>query len=135
MIFTTGLFIYHTKLITNNMTTKEELKKFFLNPFGDPFSRNCQRNCQNVLFPKLPIKTILDILEWNDVDENSTTDGKNENIKNDGTKVSNEIKHNNSIDAEKYSDVNEKLNSKENERIIPKFTFDLSFDNNNGNPL
>ena len=35
MVFVTGLFIYHTKLVLKNMTTKEELKKHFKNPFFD----------------------------------------------------------------------------------------------------
>ena len=118
MIFTTGLLIYHSKLISNNMTTKEELKKFFVNPFGDPYSRNCQRNCQNILFPRLSSKNILDILVWGDIDDSSISEDKNHLMDND-----------------KYKDVNENITSKDNKRVIPEFSFNLSIDNNNGNPL
>ena len=44
MIFTTGLLLYHIKIVKNNMTTKEELKKYFLNPFGNPYYRNRKYN-------------------------------------------------------------------------------------------
>ena len=137
MLFTTGLLIYHSKLISKNMTTKEELKRFFNNPFGDPYSRNCQRNCQNVLFPRLPTKNILDILVWGNIDD---SDDKNQLIGNDkfklnNSKITNSVKEIQSVNTEKYSDINENLSSKENNRVIPKFSFNLSFDNNNGNPL
>ena len=71
------------------MTTKEELKRFFVNPFGDPYSRNCQRNCQNILFPRLPTKNILDILVWGNIDDSSISDDKNQLIDNDKYKLNN----------------------------------------------
>jgi hypothetical protein len=140
MLFTTGLLIYHSKLISKNMTTKEELKRFFINPFGDPYSRNCQRNCQNVLFPRLPTKNILDILVWSNNDDSAISDDKNQLIGNDkfklnNSKITNSVKEIQSVNTEKYSDINENLSSKENNRVIPKFSFNLSFDNNNGNPI
>ena len=142
MMFTTGLLIYHSKLISKDMTTKEELKRFFNNPFGDPYSRNCQRNCQNVLFPRLPTKNILDILVWSNIDDSSVSDDKNQLIDNEkdkyklnNSKYSNSIKEIHSVNTENYSDVNEDFNSKDKDRVIPKFSFNLSFDNNNGNPL
>lgn len=64
MIFTTGLLIYHSRLVSNNMTTKEELKQFFLNPFGNPYKRKCCTNCLNVLCPRKNKKSLLDILKW-----------------------------------------------------------------------
>lgn len=36
MIFVTGLLIYHLKLISQNVTTKEDLKGFYQNAFGNP---------------------------------------------------------------------------------------------------
>ena len=39
MSFTTGLLIYHTRLILTNQTTKEELKKIFGGPMGNPYNR------------------------------------------------------------------------------------------------
>lgn len=62
MIFTTGLFIYHIKLVVKNITTKEELKKFFNNIFGNPFKRNVKRNLKEILFPTFGKKSILDVL-------------------------------------------------------------------------
>lgn len=60
MLFTTGLLIYHLKLISHNITTKEELKKFFANPFGNPFERAFCFNWRQVLCPKLRKMSILD---------------------------------------------------------------------------
>ena len=65
MIFTTGLLIYHIKIVKNNMTTKEELKKLFMNPFGNPYQRDTKKNFLNVLFPKIGKKTIMDIFDLN----------------------------------------------------------------------
>ena len=142
MLFTTGLLIYHSKLVSKNMTTKEELKRFFINPFGDPYSRNCQRNCQNVLFPRLPTKNILDILNWEtgNNDDASTSDDRNEltddgQIKNDISKDINKCDDKiSNVTSEKYSDVNEDLSSTQDNRVIPKFEFDLNMEKNNGNP-
>jgi palmitoyltransferase ZDHHC9/14/18 len=52
MIFTTRLFFYHIILAMNNVTTKEELKKIFRNPMGNPYRRNKSRNFNYILFPK-----------------------------------------------------------------------------------
>lgn len=141
MIFTTGLLIYHSKLVSKNMTTKEELKKYFDNPFGDIYTRNFQRNCQNVLFPKLANKSILDILNWETVnnDDVSTSDDRNElidngQIKNDISKDTNKYDDKiSNVTSEKYSDVNEDLSSTQDNRVIPKFDFDLNMEKNNEN--
>ena len=47
------------------MTTKEELKKLFMNPFGNPYQRDTKKNFLNVLFPKIGKKTIMDIFDLN----------------------------------------------------------------------
>ncbi len=141
MIFTTGLLIYHSKLVSKNMTTKEELKKYFDNPFGDIYTRNFQRNCQNVLFPKLANKSILDILNWEIVnnDDVSTSDDRNElidngQIKNDISKDTNKYDDKiSNVTSEKYSDVNEDLSSTQDNRVIPKFDFELNMEKNNEN--
>ena len=65
MIFTTGLLFYHIKLVKNDMTTKEELKKFFKNPFGNPYQRSNKRNFSSVMFPKIAKKSLIDILNIN----------------------------------------------------------------------
>jgi hypothetical protein len=51
MIFTTGLFVYHTNLIVKNMTTNEELKSYFKKPIGNPYTRNTSTNCKQALLP------------------------------------------------------------------------------------
>lgn len=80
MIFTTGLLIYHSKLVSNNMTTKEELKKFFINPFGNPYKRKCCTNCSNVLCPRKNKKSLLNLLKWEGKKINSSPSTPNKNI-------------------------------------------------------
>ena len=64
MIFVTGLFIYHTKLILQNMTTKEDIKFFWKNPQGNPFFRtNKKINIINSLFPQKQKKSLIDIFK------------------------------------------------------------------------
>jgi palmitoyltransferase ZDHHC9/14/18 len=60
MIFTTGLLVYHTGLILNNLTTKEELKHVYNNPFGNPYFHTKRRNIRNTLCPKLPQPSLLE---------------------------------------------------------------------------
>ena len=64
MIFVTGLFIYHSKLIFRNITTKEEIKFFWENPQGNPYFRtNKKINLINSLFPLKSKRTIFDIFK------------------------------------------------------------------------
>ena len=64
MIFVTGLFIYHTKLILQNMTTKEDIKFFWKNPQGNPFFRTYKKiNIINSLFPQKQKKSVIDIFK------------------------------------------------------------------------
>ena len=64
MIFVTGLFIYHTKLVLKNMTTKEDIKKFWENPQGNPYTRNNKKtNIKNALFPSKQEKSVIDIFK------------------------------------------------------------------------
>ena len=65
MIFTTGLLIFHIRIVVNNLTTKEELKKFFINPFGNPYKRNKSFNFSSIIFPKKAKKDLVDILKYN----------------------------------------------------------------------
>lgn len=52
MIFSTALFIYHSKLVSGNITTKEEKKKLFENLYGNPFGKgSVLNNWKDVLFP------------------------------------------------------------------------------------
>lgn len=81
MLFTTGLAIYHTKLISHNITTKEELKKTFVNPFQNPFERNLTLNWKNVLCQKIRKKSILSYLRNKKIAvvNNVTTNTEEEN--------------------------------------------------------
>ena len=65
MIFTTELLFFHVKLILNNMTTKEELKKIFVNPFGNKYKRNISWNFKNIICPKKAKMSLVDILNYN----------------------------------------------------------------------
>ena len=65
MIFTFELLIFHIKLVCSNKTTKEELKHFFVNPFGNPFERNFSYNLKSVIFPKKAKMSLIDLLEYN----------------------------------------------------------------------
>ena len=65
MIFTTGLLFYHIRIVKNDMTTKEELKKFFKNPFGNPYQRSTKSDFNSIIFPKISKKSLIDILNIN----------------------------------------------------------------------
>jgi hypothetical protein len=47
MIFTTGLWIYHIKLICRNMTTKEEIKKLIFDNIGNTYDFGVSKNCKD----------------------------------------------------------------------------------------
>lgn len=64
MAFITNLFIYHTRLIWRSLTTKEELKHLFMNPFDNMFSRSVGLNWKNALCPVKKKKTLLNELKW-----------------------------------------------------------------------
>ena len=65
MIFTTGLLLFHIKIMKQDKTTKEELKKLFMNPFLNPYERNLKQNLKNVLIPNIKTTSILDELKIN----------------------------------------------------------------------
>ena len=80
MVFTTHLLFYHTGLIIRNLTTKEELKKFYNNVFGNPYKRSCCLNCKMVLCPIKHKKSILDIFKDNNTSKKSNTKTRNEAV-------------------------------------------------------
>ena len=67
MIFTTGLLIYHIKIIKYDKTTREELKKLFVNPFLNPYERSTKRNLKNILLPNIKRTSIIDELKDNKI--------------------------------------------------------------------
>ena len=67
MIFTTGLLIFHIRMAFNNVTTKEDLKKFFVNRYGNIYQRiKTITNIKNSLFPILSKFSLVDILQKNE---------------------------------------------------------------------
>ena len=65
MIFTTGLLIFHIKIIKDDKTTKEELKKLFSNPYFNPFQRTTKENLINTLLPNISKKSLIDEMKEN----------------------------------------------------------------------
>ena len=65
IIFSFELLIFHIRLILNNTTTKEELKKLFKNPFGKQYKRNKSLNFKNILFPRIAKMSLIEILKYN----------------------------------------------------------------------
>ena len=185
MIFTTHLLYYHALLVMDNLTTKEELKKFFVNPFGNPYKRSCCSNYKAVLGPIKNKKSILDILKGdnkvdkgvaskdnNDTPEmlknsqhdeskplsprdnysrsesrncnchkiglrsmNSKDDNDNDNIsnvnRNSNQRVNNQVNNDLIISTGNYSDCSEKINSVIDNKLIPKFNYDINIEQGN----
>ena len=65
MIFTTELLIFHIKMVLNNITTKEELKKLFKNPFDNPYTRSIGKNLKFIICPKKAKMSLVDLLRYN----------------------------------------------------------------------
>jgi hypothetical protein len=65
MIFTTELLIFHIRMVLSNVTTKEELKKFFENPFGNPYARSIGKNFKSIICPKKAKMSLIDLLKYN----------------------------------------------------------------------
>ena len=133
MIFTTELLIFHIRLVKNNITTKEELKFYFKNPFGNPFQRDISKNFKNVLFPKKAKMSLIDIFNYNkEMYENQQkyskrksqrVDSKDTFIGQDENNISfNENKINvnviNNIDSKSDLNISEKLDNLKNENNI-----------------
>ena len=91
LLFIFGLLFYHIKLITKNITTKEDLKNYWNNPFGNPFNRNKIYNWKNSLFPLIKKYSILNILrkEVNDVLVLSNEEEENSNRNNNINSINN----------------------------------------------
>ena len=65
MIFTTGLLIFHINVVKFDKTTREDLKKLFLNPFSNPYQRSTKENFKNILIPNIKRTSVLDELKRN----------------------------------------------------------------------
>jgi len=131
MIFTTGLLIFHINIIKFDKTTREELKKLFLNPFSNPYQRTLKQNLKHILIPNIKRTSILDELKSNkneyikylESNEKKQKGKKKENDINvsDTTDISIEI-DNGSCKAQKTnkSKSNKKKNEFKENKIIKK---------------
>ena len=122
MIFTTELFFFHLRLVLNNKTTKEELKKLFKNPFGNLYKRAKSLNFYLSVFPKKPKLSLIEILKNNNKmykekekynnneiqSSHSTAEAKDVSI---SFKINN---INNNIDSKEVFKISEKINDDEN---------------------
>ena len=62
MIFISGLLGYHTVLVFSNQTTKEELKNVHRSVYKNVNQRGCGKDCKFMLFPRINIYSLLDLL-------------------------------------------------------------------------
>jgi hypothetical protein len=60
MIFTLGLFIYHTELIVKNITTKEEMNQVYHKITGNPHKRTFCKNFHTIILPVTPLLSFVD---------------------------------------------------------------------------
>ena len=95
MIFVTGLFIYHTKLVLKNITTKEDIKSFWENSQGNPYMRNKKLNYKNSLFPKKQKYSLIDIFKKGFLNIISLNDDERPDIPNSSSKEEKEKNENN----------------------------------------
>ena len=80
LIFTFGLLFYHMSLISNNTTTKEDLKNYWDHPQGNPYQREKKLNWKNSLFPEIKKYSILDLLRKEVNEVLLTSNDENNNI-------------------------------------------------------
>ena len=82
MIFTVGLNIYHIRLIINNETTKEEIKKLIYIIVGNPYDKGCGKNCNDFWTKHKKYENDFTVKELRNktlVDENDNKENKNLN--------------------------------------------------------
>ena len=121
MIFTTELFFYHIILALNNITTKEELKRLFKSPIGNPYKRNKSWNFNHIIFPKKPKMSLIDILKKNtqkSKKEENKNKNKNERINSEETFIDNNISFNNGL--HQYDNINH-IDSKADLKMDSKY--------------
>ena len=135
LFFSLGLFIYHTKLILNNLTTKEELKELLNTQIGNYYNKGFTKNIIDFCKRKLPEYNTLKQLNENCIINNEKISIKpyerniNSNDKKTNEKDSLSIKNKNNYNLTESSIYS---NHKLKENKIEKFNktdSDLS-DNN-----
>ena len=136
MIFTTGLLIFHIKILKVDTTTREELKKLFLNPFLNPFQRSTKENLKNILFPNISKKSLIDELKENKNDYIEYINEINEkNKEQKNTDVTKTNDKENSIDNDKTNINNENIEENDINIIIDNdiISNNIKKENNNKN--
>jgi hypothetical protein len=117
--FSFGLLIYHTKLILNNLTTKEELKELLNTQIGNYYNKGFTKNFIDFCKRKLPEYNTLKQLN-----ENYNINNQNNIIKpyeriinsnnqktNEKNSLSTKKKDNNLTDSSIYPNNNKKKNN------------------------
>ena len=92
MVFTTGLLLFHSKIIKTNKTTKEELKHLFDNTFGNPYTRDTKTNILYALYPNITKKSLIDVLKSNKENYYNEVKIDNKEINKDEEKLNNSQK-------------------------------------------
>lgn len=139
MIFTTGLLIFHVRMVANNTTTKEELKHFFTNPFGNPYSRSKGYNFKSIIFPKKAKMNIIDLFNYNkrmyeeQKEYLTNKKKKEEQMKKSGSLKTEEEKITNIYDKEKEKEIDSKDDLKKEENTKSFKSFDSKHNKNSKN--
>ena len=95
IMFIGGLLIYHSMLILNNATTKEDLKCQWKSAQGNIFKRKILTNIKNILYPLIKKYSILQILRKDKIEFIDKKTEREENVKkNDGNSLNNSTKTN-----------------------------------------
>ena len=121
MIFVTGLFIYHTKLVLKNTTTKEDIKYFWNTPQGNPYYRKKLLNLKNSIFPLKQKYSIIDIFKkgffMNNFDSDKEDQIKDETIdknRNKGQNIEIKVNENNNTNSPLHEPYNNEQEENDN---------------------
>ena len=114
MIFVTGLFVYHTKLVLKNMTTKEDIKNFWENPQGNPFKRRKKLNIKNSLFSQKQKSSLIDIFKKGFMNVIPLNDDERSDLPKDLKESENNLMVNNSINNFTFNNQTNEKNNKDN---------------------
>ena len=114
MIFVTGLFVYHTKLVLKNMTTKEDIKNFWENPQGNPFKRRKKLNIKNSLFSQKQKSSLIDIFKKGFINVIPLNDDERSDLPKDLKESENNLMVNNSINNFTFNNQTNEKNNKDN---------------------
>jgi hypothetical protein len=143
-------------MVLNNITTKEELKKLFKNPFDNPYTRSIGKNLKFIICPKKAKMSLVDLLRYNNKmyrqqqkflkksskkgDSNNTSVSSNEisfdkkdNIYNNDINSKSEFKDEDKINNidNKSEEQRSRINNSEAEKIMDENNNDNNNEKNN----